>query len=467
MRSTLTILVFSCLLVLSLQGGFQCNVPNCQYCSYPNMCGICNNNYVLMLDNSTGAFYCDAATCLSNCATCYQNNTCQSCNSGFYITSSGSCSQQSTSASSIPPNCLWGSASQNCSLCNYGYSLQAGFCYPTITTTGNDTNCMIKVSSYICQICSPNYLVNPFGKCVPNSQNQNGCNAQNCAYCSGNNTCTLCMPGFQLTASNTCSNNVCNQNGCAACASNGQCSTCMAGYVLNSQTKACQVVGYACNDPACQFCSSPQSCGQCLPGFQLTNYQTGSTSVGICRSLVCPFNITNCQTCAYSFNSNFNFQQLMCTQCNQGFSLANGYCLLSLTTFGCSATNCLTCLYPNFCSQCKPGFSLSSYGTCIPTQCNIPNCVSCSLNFICQQCQTGYTLALGNIASTLQNINSFANFALTQQCIPNTISCNVTNCAYCLSNNVCATCATGFDFSSSNSNICSPACNVANCLQCN
>ncbi len=171
MKSTLKIIAFLCLLTLALQASFQCNVANCQYCSYPNMCGQCQNNNVLLLNNATGAFYCQAVTCPANCMTCYQNNTCQTCNSGFFITSSGGCSQQQTSSSTIPPNCLWGSGSSNCTVCNYGFSLQAGYCYPIISMTANDANCMVKLTSTICQICANNYVVSPIGNCIQNNLN--------------------------------------------------------------------------------------------------------------------------------------------------------------------------------------------------------------------------------------------------------------------------------------------------------
>lgn len=169
MKSTLTILVISCLVILSLQNSFQCNVQGCQYCSFPNSCGICQNNNLLQLNITSGAFYCQPVTCPSDCALCFQNNICQNCNNGFSLTSSGSCSNQATSNSTLPPNCLWGSNSQNCSLCSYGYSLQAGYCYPTITNTFNDAYCSIKLTSEICQICQSGYFVNPIGKCVQNT----------------------------------------------------------------------------------------------------------------------------------------------------------------------------------------------------------------------------------------------------------------------------------------------------------
>lgn len=276
------------------------------------------------------------------------------------------------------------------------------------------------------------------------------------------------MPNYQLTSSGTCTNNVCAQTGCMACSSNGQCSACLVGYQFNSTSKSCQVAGYGCNDLNCQFCSGPQSCGQCKPGYQIGNYPTtGSVnSVRLCRPLICPYNVTNCMSCSLSYDSNFNFQKTLCSACNSGYILVNGYCVANLVTPTCSVSNCNSCSYNNFCKLCNSGFSLTSYGTCVPTQCGIANCASCSLNYICQQCNTNYTLALSPLQLTSATAYGFASWALTQQCVPNTVSCNVSNCAYCLSANQCASCATGYDFSASNSNLCVASCNVANCFQC-
>lgn len=108
MQSTLKILLFLGLLCLSLQAGFQCNVVNCQYCSYPNVCGLCQNNSLLTFNSTSGNFYCSPLSCPANCHTCYQNNTCQVCSNNFFLTSTGTCSNNQTSNSTLPPNCLWG-----------------------------------------------------------------------------------------------------------------------------------------------------------------------------------------------------------------------------------------------------------------------------------------------------------------------------------------------------------------------
>ncbi len=140
MNSTIKILLFFGLIFVALQqsqGGFQCNVPGCQYCSMPNLCGQCNNNFMLTLNTSSGAFYCNQLSCPSNCNLCYQNDLCTTCNVNFTLTISGQCSSNSSQGTSkqIPSNCLWGNSTTNCVLCKYGYTLKAGYCYPTITIT--------------------------------------------------------------------------------------------------------------------------------------------------------------------------------------------------------------------------------------------------------------------------------------------------------------------------------------------
>lgn len=173
MKSTIKILVFFSLLYFTLQAGFQCNVENCQFCSYPNQCGQCNTNFLLTQNTSSGAFYCSPVTCTSNCSYCYQNNICQSCVNGYYINSTGGCSSGSTPNTTLPPNCLYGLGlgSENCTICQYGFTLQLGFCYQTILLTYDDQNCLVKMSSTICQICQTNYIVSPIGKCVQNTLN--------------------------------------------------------------------------------------------------------------------------------------------------------------------------------------------------------------------------------------------------------------------------------------------------------
>jgi hypothetical protein len=130
MKSTLPIIVLFCLIYAAFQAGYQCNITNCQTCSYINTCGLCQNNNVLTRNVSSGTLYCNPVSCPANCLTCYQNNTCQACNSGLFLTSNGTCSSTSTSNTSLS-NCLWGQ-NNNCTICAYGYILKSGNCYPII-----------------------------------------------------------------------------------------------------------------------------------------------------------------------------------------------------------------------------------------------------------------------------------------------------------------------------------------------
>lgn len=260
---------------------------------------------------------------------------------------------------------------------------------------------------------------------------------------------------------------------CMACAPNGQCSACIPGYIINNTSNTCVQVGYGCTINACQVCSSSQSCGQCQLGYQLTPFQVGNLTVNLCQQMLCPFNVKNCNYCTYLYGSIFNFNNFLCApgQCQTGFIYVNGYCVANLTLapISCSnVTNCLQCSYPNFCSQCANGFSLSDHGSCVPTVCNVQNCQYCNQNEICQVCNPGYSLSLGNLAilNPTSGLYTFTNYLLLQQCLPNSIICNISNCAYCFSNNTCDSCAQGYDFSVNNTNLCIAVCNVSNCYQC-
>ncbi len=276
------------------------------------------------------------------------------------------------------------------------------------------------------------------------------------------------MPGFQLTSQNTCTNTTCNQPGCAKCGPNGQCSNCLIGYNYNSMASNCTLVGYGCSDPNCRICDGPQSCGQCVPGYIVKTWTiSGGKTVNICRPLACPFNIQNCISCNYQYNTMFNYGKILCWKCNPGYNLVNGYCTAQLQIYSGSVSNCNNSYsFNNFCSQCNTGFVLSPLGICINTQCtNIPNCAACGANFVCQQCASGYTLSLGFLSINTLTYVSVSSL-LTAQCIPSSIACNITNCDHCFSNNTCAACTSGYDFLTQGSNTCSPTCSVNNCYQC-
>lgn len=183
-RSTLLLLSFLVLLQLSNSSGIQCNVPDCQSCSSVDFCGLCNTNFLLQLNATSGAYYCQQVICPSNCAICYQNNTCQQCQNNFFLNSSGQCISTQTGNSSIPSNCLFGTNNSTCTLCAYGYSLQSdNFCYPILLNFLSNSDCLIMMNSMSCQICKTGFIVNSFGICMQNPNNVT-CNVTNCMLCS-------------------------------------------------------------------------------------------------------------------------------------------------------------------------------------------------------------------------------------------------------------------------------------------
>lgn len=162
------ILLVSCFTLLALGAAtntYYCSVANCQYCSFPGFCGVCNNNYILQINNTSSVPYCQQVTCsVGNCTTCYQNNTCSICNSGYYVTANGTCSPGSQYQ--CPTGCIScaSSTSSVCNLCAYGYNLQNGACFPN---NGNEvTNCQAYFSGYTCQLCKSTYMVNIAYQCV-------------------------------------------------------------------------------------------------------------------------------------------------------------------------------------------------------------------------------------------------------------------------------------------------------------
>jgi hypothetical protein len=476
MNSYLKLIIFVALIYSSMQGGYQCDssVPNCQFCSYPNTCGLCNTNYMLTYNSNNGSFTCNQVlNCPSNCQYCYQNGICQQCNNNTFLTNNGSCSNVSTSGT-VAVNCLWGSSISNCSICAYGYSLMSGFCYPVLTLTQNDQNCLVKMSQSMCQICMSGYIVNFIGKCVSNPQTYS-CDLSNCLYCADqNNThvCTMCSKGFALF-NGTCINNACALiNWCVTCnnSNSGTCTQCASGYTLNTSSNTCQAVGYGCNVANCMTCSWGQSCGQCNLGYQLTPFNTSSTStVYMCTQIICPFNVTNCNACVQNYNSIFQFNQTLCApnSCAMNYINVHGLCVPNITSMAipCNVSNCVSCSVNNFCQSCSNGYYLTRAGSCLPNICNVQNCQSCSLNNICQQCSSGYILTIGGLAiMSYTNIITFNQFIGMMQCTLNTsISCNVNNCQYCLSNNTCTVCADGYTL---NNNVCTASCNVTNCYMC-
>lgn len=110
----------------------------------------------------------------------------------------------------------------------------------------------------------------------------------------------------------------------------------------------CIMPKYTCNIANCVICAtSNQNCSQCVNGYDLTPYTYNNNTIYLCKVIICPYNITNCVYCDRNFNTIYQFNQILCQQCEPNYLLVNGYCVPSVS----SNTNCSI---PNTCIQCLP-----------------------------------------------------------------------------------------------------------------
>lgn len=87
------------------------------------------------------------------------------------------------------------------------------------------------------------------------------------------------------------------------------------------------------------------------------------------------------------------------------------------------------------------------------------------MNGICQQCAFNYQLNSGFLSIFKpSNAINFTLYLLNQCTYNSGITCNISNCSYCLTNNVCAVCMSGYSININNN--CINTCNVSNCYQC-
>lgn len=195
-------------------------------------------------------------------------------------------------------------------------------------------------------------------------------------------------------------------------------------------------LAYTCNVANCQVCSYTGVCGLCDNNYILQINTT--TSISYCQAVAC--NITNCLTC---------WQDNICTTCAPSYYVApDGSCLAGSAPDKCIRfIGCLSCNQSQ-CNLCKIGFYLDN-GICFRIfTAQIQYCSSYFNWLTCQVCSSGYMVTMG----------------YTCQIIPN-FNCTLSNCVYCTSNNVCGSCAAGYQISS---NQCVPqTCSIPNCLSCN
>lgn len=459
-----TTLIFTLALGQQQVVGYPCNIPNCQICSFTNFCGLCNSNYMLQINSTTSQPYCQQLTCTDpNCQTCYQNNICGICNSGFYVGSNGVCV-----SGTAPTTCSTGCLSCNataCLLCSFGYNLQNGGCFPN---NGNSiTNCMSTFSSYACQFCKANYIVTPSYQCFSNPGFI--CGITNCALCiqaAGTTTCKTCLPGFTSNGANGCMALPCPTSNCLTCTDASTCSACLPGYYLSTTTNQCSLKYYNCGISNCLYCQSSGICSQCSAGYSVTLFtqavsSTQTVTLGSACNQITSSNggsvvVSNCLQYGPMIPGTSSLV-VGCVSCQPNYVNVGGYCMpnVLVTSFTCNIANCQYCVQNNVCGQCASGYTAfaGTGNVCTPNYSPIPNCLLTPPYIpggtpICSMCANGYAL-VDNIACVL---------------IPTTnIICNITNCDFCITNNTCQACLSGYSL---DSNVCTATCTVANCQTC-
>ena len=127
----------------------------------------------------------------------------------------------------------------------------------------------------------------------------------------------------------------------------------------------------------CRSCNETDSCGQCENGYQLFN------AAGFRVCIRC--SIHNCKTCGLS-NS-----QVVCVECNQGYSSNGGRCNQCL--YPCAS--CTSNQAPNNCQTCqKPSFFSTPLANQACVKNSIPNCVDYNKDNVslCEECGSGFKL---------------------------------------------------------------------------
>lgn len=215
---------------------------------------------------------------------------------------------------------------------------------PNCYTALNTTYCSQCANGYV-QINGNCYLQIQF--CVNYNPNTGGC--------------SICNNGYYLNNSGTC---VLLPSNCLTAALTGACTNCAVGYILAGGQGQC-VAGTA----YCQsFDPNTALCLNCIQGYYLT---------AASRCLVLP------QFCQSAVGNG------SCISCRDGYSVANGVCVVTIT-------NCVTYNQnnPNYCYQCIQGYYLNVVYSCsmLPLYCSAANSQGS-----CLSCTQGYSLFNGGI----------------------------------------------------------------------
>ncbi|KAL4456740.1 hypothetical protein ABPG73_014766 [Tetrahymena malaccensis] len=445
-----------------------------------NICvPICDLSQSQFIDNSNPLqAYCQI--CMSSCQTCINLTSCTSCVQGYYLNGS-ICSQCDSSCLSCS-----GSTSSDCSVC-----AQSGYYISLNLNKKCVASCDTSQAQYIDFSTNPQQ---PYcRKC-----------SSLCQTCSDSQSCTTCIQGYYLQASQCfpCDTSClsCSKAGpsnCIVCQQQGyfistkQNNICVASCDLTQgqyidQSNPQQYYCKQCSN-FCQSCNNQQNCLACIQGYYLNNNKCfqcdasclqcsdqGSSNCTICQQsgyyISTKLNnqcVPQCDTTQAQYvDSTTNTNQYYCRQCPEACQICN------------SATSCTTC---------KPGYYLDQ-NTCSPCDNSCTSCLGPGPNncLICKQ--SGYYISTkqNNICvsqcdtSQQQYIDSTTNVQqmYCKQCDKSCLTCtNGTSCVTCndgfyFIGDLCSQCQLGYFMYNNQCTKCDDSCKICsglgptNCIIC-
>ena len=206
----------------------------------------------------------------------------------------------------------------------------------------------------------------------------------NCNACNIDGTCGDCESGFEQNIygecvashtpgspcvadafcdSGTCKSNCCSSKGavssCVSCNSmNGDCAECKSSYYLDPDTRTCKGVrpiGAYCEAYVLNQCQSKVCRDRCCDTENLDPHCGLCDGNGTCAGCVSGYKMLNNVCAARSLREG--------RPCTVDSECAENVCLVGVC---CSSPGCALCNKYGTCSQCKPGFTLTPEGLCLP-----------------------------------------------------------------------------------------------------
>jgi len=429
-----------------------------------HVCGGCNVGFVPTIDGTS----CVSSTPLPNCRFAQSGaNTalCYECQDNFYNVN-GQCTNVPIANCASYVNTKWSFVTPSvlqCSLCLNGFVLSAD---SLTCTSGNVNNCMTYKQgvSTQCSECAPGFtlmtLANSVYYCYPlpaslncqkmqASSSTSGMNYDtvSCAVCNFNavqvfgirqwttlglvsQPQTTCM---QFTVIANCKTY--DQNNSRITENTFGCLECNTGYWYSANNQTCLL---RLNNPSqcVSFSQTSDFCLSCGQGSFLSSDKT--------RCVPFPNGIFMCNQ--YSSSTT-------CTQCQPGFYLSSNSCVQSTTVPNCAV------YVANFtCSVCTNGLFLFNSTSCVPAA--AANCLTFTSNTACGSCNPGFGLQTTNgITSCVSNVlpNCVTSTAVApftcMVCVtgyfPNSngvctiVSKSIINCMAYDTSSTCTTCSQG------------------------